>query len=197
MCRFIWGPAVLQMPAPGPASGPVSAEDGAHRPLHVSHQPGSPHSSAPAPALDARRCALAVAGFPEGRTLMADEADPATVLLPLGRHLALCPWHRTRRTSARLNGRCCPCCCRVGQSEEGVNALTVQQDGRLQFPGATSNVGATDIRRTARQDGNQPGEAAPADAGEQTTVRFAYHAAGYDPAWLVPYAVQVRQQPLG
>ncbi len=47
-----------------------------------------------------------------------------------------------------------------------------------------------DVRQAAQQDGEQRIEAAEAE--EQTAVSFPYHAAGYDPAWLVLYAVQVR-----
>ena len=49
-----------------------------------------------------------------------------------------------------------------------------------------------DVRRTGKQRGVEHGEAAAAGAVEdERTVRFPCHAAGYDPAWLVPYTLQV------
>ena len=98
----MWGPAVKQTAGEVPASGMLSSGDG-QRSLAPPDQTGVRRSSVPEAALDARRCALAVAQFPEGRTLAADEADPAAVLLPLGQTLTLTlGQRRTLRLPRRL-----------------------------------------------------------------------------------------------
>ncbi len=191
--RFTWGPAVKQMPALRPAPNTVSADDG-DRPPHMTVQPGSRPSSAPEAALDARRCALAVAQFPEGRTLAADEADPAAVLLPLGQRLLLSTTPspdepcRPVWAPAAIDNISCQAMCSshrwVDVPDFGTDRLLV---GTCWL---TPRVHVADVRQGAQQGSEQRSEAAEVE--EQTAVRFPYHAAGYDPAWLVPYAVQVR-----
>ena len=193
--RFMWGPAVSQWLALGAAPNTRSVGDG-HQTPHVTNQPGRTGIPAAKSALDPRRCALAVAQFPEGRTLAADEADPAAVLLPLGQHLALSPtvcltmlctnmWAPSKLI-LRPPGN--PC------SRSGLDGASTSQSSSATadcslMVAADAASCAADTRQAAQQDGEQ--RSAAADDEEQTAVRFPYHAAGYDPAWLVPYAVQV------
>ena len=86
--RFLWGAAGTDTPSLGSAIGATSADSATtgdrsqRRP-----DPLLGNCAAASSALDARRCALTVGQFPEGRTLAADEADLAAVLLPLGQLL--------------------------------------------------------------------------------------------------------------
>ena len=50
------------------------------------------------------------------------------------------------------------------------------------------------MRQAGQPDGEQRSDAALAATEDERTVRFPYHAAGYDPAWLMPYAMQVQLQ---
>ena len=49
---------------------------------------------------------------------------------------------------------------------------------------------AADARQAGQQSSQQRGSNAAVADEDERPVRFRYHAAGYDPTWLVPYAVQ-------